>query len=182
MLMQGQDGWIILRTAGRSTLRLATSLAEDGFKVWAPVETVGVVLPGSYHKRPGTYALIPQYVFARGHHDQDLLRLSNSRHGHPDFTVVMRADQIARVADAALEPLRDAEAVAGIMAVPRKRISPYSRGAKVRVRKGIYADVSGEVETSDGKEAKIWISMFGRHQKVTLPIYFLEDEEQRKAA
>ena len=176
------ESWCVLRTSGRSTLPLAASLAGAGFEAWTPVETVFVVLPGSYHKRPGTYAMIPRYVFARSHHDQDLLRLSNSQHRHPRFTLVRRDDQIGYVADAALEALREAEAMAEVMAVPRKRISPYSRGARVDVKKGPYTGMSGEVESSDGKAAKIWITMFGRHQRVTLPIYYLRSEDVRKAA
>ena len=35
--------WFILRTAGRSTLPLASSLAEDGFEVWTPVRTMRVL-------------------------------------------------------------------------------------------------------------------------------------------
>lgn len=176
------EGWIILRCAGRSTLRLAETLAEDGFEVWTPVEVVKVIVPGGYRKRRGKYALTSGYAFARGCHDHDLLRLSSADHRHPPFSLFMDDGAIAYVSDAVIEGVREAEFETHALAVPRKKISPYSRGAKVSVRKGIYAGVHGEVERSDGKIAKVWLSLFGRHQRIELPVYYLQDEEKRKAA
>lgn len=166
--------WCILRTAGAKTLRLCASLKAHGFEAWTPVEVVKPPLV----RREGIRAMIPRYVFALGHQAEDLLRLSHGEHRHPKFNLVMLASRIARTSEAAIQQLRDAEA----MTVPRKQMSPYSRGKRVRVTRGNFSGMNGIVERSDGREAEIWMTMFGNHRRFTLPLFVLEEAELKKAA
>jgi transcription antitermination factor NusG len=173
------QSWCILRTKPSATLRLAGSLASAGFDVWTPVEIVQPV-PGL--KRKGPQAMIPRYVFAKGHHADELLSMSYGRHRHAQFHLVMIADRVARVRDANLQQLRDAETMSVAMSVPRKHMSPYSRGSRVRITRGGCTGMSATVETSDGREAKVWVTMFGRHTRFTLPLFALEDDAMKIAA
>lgn len=166
--------WIILRTAGRSTLKLADSLKQDGFEVWTPVEVVKPPLV----RRQGIRAMVPRYVFAPGELADDLLRLSHGEHRHPKFNLVRLADRLARTSEAAIQQLRDAEA----MTAPRKQMSPYTRGKRVRVTRGNFSGMNGIVDRSDGREAEVWMTMFGNHRRFTLPLYYLEEAELKKAA
>ncbi len=124
--------WCILRVAPASTLRLASSLAEAGFEVWTPVETVQVMpkqiepweKPRPNRKGPETVtrAMLSTFVFARADRLTDLIELSRSPvlshqvwesslrrmvvKGHPFFTLFRSGDDFGRVPDKALVEIR----------------------------------------------------------------------------
>lgn len=147
------DGWCILRTAGRSTLALATSLAEDGFDVWTPVETRIETVPRVNVKREIRLPIMRSYVFARAAHLVDLLQLAampvKPRRGprlhqpaHPSFSVLHAFGRIPLVADRHLEALRKIEA----RRTPRK-VAAYAfpRNGSVRVKGGPFGGMVGVV-------------------------------------
>jgi transcription antitermination factor NusG len=175
-----ENKWLILRTAGRCTLRLAASLAEDGFEVWTPIEKRVVTVPRASAKRNVRLPLMPGFVFARAVHLLDLLDLAlmpqRPRRGvggrlaaHESFSVFHAQDRIPLISDSALEPLRDAEAVA----IPKRKSGQYRSGETVRVLKGNFAGMVGVIEKSDSHTAHVWLSLFGRHMKAQIPAFLL---------
>lgn len=176
--------WLILRTPGRCTLPLAASLAEDGFEVWAPIEKRVVSVPRMSAKRNVVLPLMPGFVFARAVHLLHLLHLATMptrpRRGpggrlaaHESFSVFHDQGGIPLIEDAALEPLRDAEAVA----IPKQKRGEYRCGQSVRVLKGNFAGMVGVVEKSDSHTAHVWLSLFGRHMKAKIPAFLLRPDE-----
>lgn len=155
--------WIILRTAGRSTLPLAESLAEDGYEVWTPVETIKVRVPSMNARRTVRLPIMRSYVFASVRHLVDLLQLAampvKPRRGaglmkpaHPGFSVLHAFGRIPLVAEADLAPLRTLEA----RRTPQK-IAEYAfpRNEKVRVKQGIGCGKIGVVIRSTPAKTKI---------------------------
>jgi hypothetical protein len=178
------EGWCILRTAGRHTLALAQSLAEDGFEVWTPIETRVVVVPRMTAKRQVRLPIMPGFLFARASHLYHLLGLAampnRPRRGtggrqpaHESFSVFHSSDGIPLVADAALEPLRAAEAVA----IPKDKRGKFRHGQPVRVLKGNFAGMVGVIEKSDSHTAHVWLTLFGRHMRAKIPAFLLQSDE-----
>lgn len=176
--------WIILRCAGKSTLALASSLAEDGFQVWTPAKTVMLRKPRMNVRRQVRLPIVPSFVFAGEQHVVDLLQLAalpvKPRRGaggrlpaHRDFSVFHFQDEIPVIADAALEPLREAERDA----VPRKKRSRFAGGETVRVTRGSFEGMTGVVERSDDRDAQVWLSLFGRHYRTKIPTSLLKLDE-----
>jgi transcription antitermination factor NusG len=176
--------WCILRCAGRQTITLAETLAEDGFEVWTPVETRMMRVPRANVRREARLPIMPSYVFAKTHHLIDLLELAampvKPRRGagrmkpaHASFSVLHAFDRIPVVSNQSLDGLRDRE----IMAVPRKNRKLYQAGEVVRVTKGSFEGMAGTVERSDGKEAEVWLSLFGRHFRAKIPAFLLRRDE-----
>lgn len=150
------DQWCILRCQGRATLRLAETLAKDGFEVWAPKETRRIRIPRANVRREAVLPLMPSYVFARAHHLVDLLELAampvKPRRGagpaHDGFTVMRWQERIPMVSDASLNGLRSLEA----KRTPRKKAErSFTPGLSVRVKVegGSFAGMRGKVERSD---------------------------------
>jgi transcription antitermination factor NusG len=151
--------WCILRTSGRTTLRLADTLATDGFDVWTPREVRKIRIPRANIRREATLPLMPSYVFARSHHLVDLLELAQMevkpRRGngwgepaHAGFSVMHWNDGIPLIADRHLDRLRLLE----IKRTPRKKADrKFDRGVDVRVKieGGSFAGMKGRVEKSD---------------------------------
>lgn len=185
------EAWCILRTSGRHTMRLAETLAKDGFEAWTPVETKVVRVARMNVRREVRLPIMPSYVFARASHLVDLLQLAGMevkpRRGaglrepaHAGFSVLHAFGGIPVVADRHLDALRDRE----VMAVPRKRRTLYRQGEVVRVTKGSFEGLTGIVERSDGKEAEVWLSIFGRHFRAKIPAFLLRlnDIQTQKSA
>lgn len=148
--------WCILRCSGRSTLPLAASLAEDGFDVWTPVETITKRVPRANARYKIEAAMMPSYLFARVTHLVDLLQLASlsvkPRRGaglmkpaHPDFSVLHAFGGIPLVEDEDLSELRK-------LSARRTPIKPaayaWPRNGKVRVTSGIAAGLIGIVVRS----------------------------------
>jgi hypothetical protein len=182
-MKRGGD-WIILRTAGRSTLPLAASLREDGFGAWTPIERRVVCVPRASAKRHVSLPIMPGFIFAPATHLLELLDLATMPHrprrgiggskpAHDSFSVFHAQDRIPLIADADLEPLRDAEAVA----IPKRKTGDFYRGQSVRVLKGNFAGMIGCIEKSDSHTAHVWLSLFGRHMRAQIPAFLLRPDE-----
>lgn len=168
--------WCILRTASRSTLRLAESLAEEGYEAWTPIETVKPNAPAQ-GQRPRrekvdpdglvTRAMLPSFVFAKADRERDLLTLSRSPsmtyliwdrdkrrmvvRGHPFFRLFHDAEGVAKVPDRALAPLRN---IAQRRRKPRGVMPTWAVGDRVKLTEGCFGGLSGEVVELMGKKGK----------------------------
>jgi RNase P/RNase MRP subunit p29 len=154
--------WCILRTAGRSTLRLAETLAEDGFDVWAPAETRTITIARASVKREVTLPMMPGYVFARASRVHDLLRLLRDmddgrqrgvgRRNHPRFSVWLLGAGMWSIADRDLNALRQQERDAKLRTADRARralakskAEPLPVGIRVRVKDGNHDAFEGMI-------------------------------------
>jgi hypothetical protein len=175
------EGWCILRTAGRHTLALAQSLAEDGFEVWTPIETRIVRVPRMNARREVRLALLPTYIFARAEHVVDLLQLAampvKPRRGaglrlpaHASFSLLHGHEGIPLVKDRHLVAMRDLEA----RRTPRKRAAyAFPRNREVRVREGICGGMVGTVIRSTEAKTSLY---FANGRKFEIPTSFLDPE------
>ena len=187
MLMAKREGdsWFILRTAGRSTLSLAASLAEDGFEVWTPVRTERIRIPRKNVNREVRLPLLPSFVFARARHLVELLELASmtekprrgaergrsSRPAHRAFSVFHYLDQIPMIADRHLEPLRQKE----LALVPKKDGPRFDRGARVRVGSGAFEGLKGRVERCKSGYALVIFDDFKNPAKI--PTFLLREDQ-----
>lgn len=169
--------WCILRCQGRSTLRLAATLAEDGFEVWTPAETIVFRQPRRNSRRPVTLPMMPGYVFARAAQVHDLLRLSHDlaegrgagpgRPNHHRFTVWLLGRGMWTIADGDMAGLRQQEATAkrrsadqARRALAKKKGRPVPIGTMIRVPRGngAFQGMIGRVVKSDARNTKIVFS------------------------
>jgi transcription antitermination factor NusG len=179
---QAGTDWFILRTAGRSTLPLAKTLAEDGFEVWTPVRTQTIRVPRMNVRREVKLPLLPSFVFVRAPHLCELLELANmaekprrgtgwGRPAHRDFSVFHYLDRIPILPDIHLEPLRYAER----KAIPRKDAPRFDRGAKVRANAGVFEGMHGKVERC--RSGKAIIVFEGGSKRWEIPTFLLSETE-----
>jgi transcription antitermination factor NusG len=146
--MEFEMSWIILRTSGRSTMRLAETLSCASIEAWTPIETRTIRIPRANVRRTVKLPIMPSYVFARANHLFDLIELSGNSVGtHPDFSVMHYHDRIPVIADHHLQGLRTIEA----KRTPRKKSAPLTPGLSVRVKTegGSFAGMKGRVERSN---------------------------------
>lgn len=175
-----RDDWCILRTASRLTLPLAESLAEDGYEVWTPVETVTVRVPRKNARREVRRPIMGSYVFAKAAYLIDLLQLAampvKPRRGagllkpaHPSFSVLHAFGRIPVVAESDFVKLRELEA----KRTPRK-VAPYAFpiNRAVRVKGGIGQGKVGLVIRSTPTKTKIFCT--GDKRSLEIPTYLLE--------
>ncbi len=172
--------WCILRCAGRSTLPLAASLAEDGFEVWTPVETRIVRIPRANVRREVRRPIMAGFVFACARHLWTLVELADmpvkSRRGvglrkpaHHDFSLFHDLGDFGFVRDGELQSLRMAEH----RAVPLAKLKAYARGATVPGR-GAFEGLAGIVEGSRGKFTLV---CFNGDTVVKIPTFILRADE-----
>ncbi len=151
--------WAILRTKGSSTLRLARSLAADGFKAWTPVEVRSRLVGRKRERAELELPILPEFVFVPSDHTAELLTLSRSPsllyrvwdsaqrrlvdHGHPHFSMFAINGQIRQVNDRGLAPLRALEETLDQDAQRRREqerclgpIPRFHKGDEVRVDGG----------------------------------------------
>lgn len=180
--------WIILRTAGRHTLRLANTLSEDGYEAWTPVETRNIRIPRANVRRTVKLPIMPSYVFARAHDLIDLIQLAamkpkprraprkideHSQPAHADFSVMHYHDRIPVIADGHLQSLRQIEAKRS----PRQKADRvFANGLSVRVKMegGSFAGMTGKVERSDHGATLV---CFDNRLTVKISTRFLEANE-----
>ena len=152
--------WVILRTKGRCTMRLAETLSEDGFEAWTPVETRNIRIPRANVRRTVRLPIMPSYVFVRAEHLIDMIQLAamkpkprrqtrreEPKPSHADFSVMHYHDHIPVIADHHLQSLRRNEE----KRKPRQKAEPFVPGLSVRVKTegGSFAGMKGWVERSD---------------------------------
>lgn len=174
------DTWCILRTSGRSTLRLAKSLTDDGFEVWTPVETRSIRKPRDTVRRKVVMPLMPSYIFARAKHLVDLLEIANQtvrpRRGHSpthaSFSVMHWNDSIPVIGDRQLDQVRKLEA----RRMPVAKASAFKLGVEVKVKMegGSFAGMQGRVERSDHTST---IVCFSARMTVKIPTCLLSIDE-----
>ncbi len=160
--MNALDGWLILRTAGGKTLRLAETLREDGYEAWSPTETRTIRVPRMNARRTVKLPIMPTYVFARAHHLVDLLELAampvkprcfvpveedaERPAPHANFSVLHVHDKIPVVTDLSLDGLRHIE----FKRTPRKKaLEALKPGSEVAIEGGSFGGLRGKVERSD---------------------------------
>lgn len=161
--------WLILRTAGRSTLPLAASLGRDGFEAWAPARRMKIRKPRWNVHRDVCVPLMASFVFARTHHLVDLINLAERpKAGHPDFSVFHYFGRIPLVSDRDLEPLRTLERAGP---TPDEMQNLYRKGEKVSVANGIFGGMAGVVERSDGTFTLV---RFGSRMRVKISTFILQ--------
>jgi transcription antitermination factor NusG len=158
-----EDDWCILRCSGRHTLRLAESLAKDGYDVWTPKEERSIRIPRANARRKVELPIMPTYVFAKAHHLVDLLELAampvKPRRGaglreaaHASFSVLHHHDKIPLIADKHFAQLRILEAKRAPL---KKAKEPYTVGIGVKVAGGSFGGLKGKVERSDCKHTVV---------------------------
>jgi hypothetical protein len=176
--------WCILRCQGRVTLRLAETLAKDGFETWTPREFRRIRIPRANVRREAELPLLPSYVFARSTHLIDLLELAampvKPRRGaglldpaHAGFTVMHWQDSIPLVEDRHLNGLRLLEAKRTPRQKAERRFPP---GVSVRVMAagGSFAGMRGRVERSDTGTTLV---CFDRRMTVKIATSLLLEED-----
>lgn len=161
--------WCVLRTSGRSTLKLAETLTADGFAAWSPRETRLVRVARATLRREITEAIMPGYVFADVLHLVDLLELERmevkprrgagfGKPAHKRFTVMRHAGQLVVIADRHLQGLRQLEQKAEIARIRMRKAAPFPAGVSVRVRDDVHhawSGMVGRVERSNSGKTKI---------------------------
>lgn len=146
--------WVILRTSGGRTIPLARSLAKAGIEAWAPTMQLRKRRPRSTKFQEVTLAMMPTFVFAP---EADLGQLLAIAHAdisdHPPFTVFQHGTGFPLIRDAALQPLRNAEAkmqeAFDAQTKPSRRKSAarsYVMGERVRLDKLAFAGLTGEIK------------------------------------
>lgn len=168
------DSWCILRTSGRHTLRLAATLAEDGFEVWTPAETKRIRIPRANVRREVTLPIMPSYIFAKAGHLVDLLQLAAKPVGD-SFSVMRHGERIAMVTDESLQALRRLEAK---RALTRKSVRTFEAGVEVvvKIEGGSFAGMRGKVERSDHGHTLI---CFDQRMTAKIPTSFLDETAVR---
>jgi transcription antitermination factor NusG len=160
------DAWCVLRCQGRSTLRLADSLAKDGYEVWSPRETRKIRIPRMNVRREVILPLLPSYVFAKAHHLVDLLGIAQmpakprplgdkSEPAHADFSVMHCFGKLPLIADRDLNGLRMLE----VKLTPRKKADwSFKPGTEVKVEGGSFGGMIGNVQRSDNAHTLVCFS------------------------
>lgn len=161
------DRWCILRMSSGSTLQVARSLAEAGYQVWTPVETLKRRAPRSKVTREVTLPIMPGIVFAEAGRVQDLAALSHApsltylrwnsetkrmeMHGCPYFSLFKYDGRYPLVADRHLDPLRQAEH----RGRPRSQGPLLAVGDAVRHPAGMLGGLVGVVIKAHRKKAVV---------------------------
>lgn len=163
------DSWCILRTSGRSTLPLASSLTNAGFEVWTPVQTRMKRLPRARAKIDRPAPIMPTFVFAKARHLIDLIGLSNRREGHEGFSIFHHFGRIPLVEDVELEALRSEER----RVVPKHSRHVFSAGQRVRVPAGAFCGMVGSVENGNERFTMV---CFGGGATVKIATFLLRSD------
>ena len=165
------SNWCILRTPGRSTLRLAEQLRKRGIEAWAPSKTVDRRIPRRRARVSLCLPILPSFVFANAQSAHRLSFLSMQPGQLPSFSVFRHSDKIPIVADAELAKLREFEEREALK-VKRKIRHVWEVGQAVRVSEGPAQGMAGTVERSDGGFVLV---CFGGRLKMKIASFLLAD-------
>jgi transcription antitermination factor NusG len=178
---QAGTDWFILRCAGRSTLSLAKTLADDGFEVWTPARVQRIRVPRKNVRREVRLPMLPSYIFVRAQHLDDLLELSHMderprrcggrKPAHRSFSVFRFLDRVQMVADKSLEQLRLEER----RAIPRTLGPKFVRNQPVRVGSGPFEGLKGRVERHES--GHVLVIFEGGKRRVKIPTFLLEEDQ-----
>jgi hypothetical protein len=127
-------------------MRLAASLALEGFGAWTPVETQRVRIPRMNARRVTKLAMMPGFVFAPAERVGDLSELANASQGRLRLMLRCDGEDYAYIRDREFDPLRKIEAR---RTPPTQAEKAYLRGSLVRVTGGICGGMTGEVHRGD---------------------------------
>ena len=171
--------WCILRTSGGRTLNLARSLAEAGFDVWTPRETLSRRVPRKKTLMDREVAILPTFVFARAVHIPELAAaLALPVNPHPTFSIFRYLGDIPLLADREMKSLRDVEDVARLRELKKTRnVVPV--GTTVTMNEGAFAGLSGVVTKSDGKFALV---AFGGAFEVNIASFLIRTDGVQQAS
>jgi hypothetical protein len=150
------QAWCILRTSGRSTLKLAETLTTDGLDAWSPRETVKIRVPRKNVRREITVPIMPGYVFAKSEFLLDLLEMERmevkprrgpgfGKPAHVRFSVMRHGGQLVVIEDRHLQSLRALEQHAELARIRMKKAEPFPIGVTVRVKEGMHNAWGGMV-------------------------------------
>jgi hypothetical protein len=172
--------WCILRTAAPRTLLLARSLADAGFNVWTPEKIEKRQGRGRDRRKveERALAITPTFVFARGDRAMELVYASRAPVSpHPPFSVLRHRGSVPLIRDASLFPLRGEEERQRrrYLKTTRKVIAP---GSRIVMTEGAFAGMTGVVESSSGKAARI---NFGGGFAVSIASYILTEDVVQSA-
>lgn len=158
------DGWCILRTASRSTLPLAHSLASAGFEVWTPAEMrTRRAVRGSRATTEREVPIAASFVFARADRLLDLAWvLAQPTSPHPSFSFFHHAGRVPLIADREIAGLRreeDRGRRAWEEAQRAKLEAPvFEAGASVQItEEPAFAGLPGVVEGQRGRKVRVSI-------------------------
>lgn len=136
--------WIILRTSGQKTLRLAERLQAMGFDAWTPIETQRVRRSRSNLRCVIRLAMLPSFVFAREDHRHALAEMALDPFA--GFSIMRQGGRFAAVDDRQLVGLRTIEAR---RTPPTRAEKALLAGSSVKVKGGPAQGMKGIVERSN---------------------------------
>jgi transcription antitermination factor NusG len=172
------DGWCILRTSGRGTLRLTRQLAGAGIEAWTPAKPDDRRTPRTKTRRETHVPLMPSFVFAKAAHIGALLDLSHRPGKIEAFTVFRHGHGVPVIADRELESLRRiaerAERAAQRAAMRGARPPVFRAGQSVRADDGAWAGMTGTVEGVEGKMVRV---CFGGRIEAKISAFILQPDE-----
>jgi len=171
--------WVILTTGAPSTLRLARSLADAGFKVWTPFKLVAPRKSGAretHSTRPAP--LIPGIVFARAYQVTDLLAAARAPiTPHPTFSVFQPEGASPIIADRSLDPIRTAEREAlhgeAHCVLSKRRGEVRAPGDQVFVPSDAFTGQSLVVERSNDRVSSLRFGMM----RMTIETFHLVNDD-----
>ena len=109
-MTRAANDWLILRTSGGRTLRLAQSLADAGFGVWTPVQTLSKRRGRTRERVAYNAPIMPTFVFAQAQHLGELARISALPFSdHPDFSIFRHMGRVPLISDTEVAEARHVE-------------------------------------------------------------------------
>jgi hypothetical protein len=149
--------WCVLRTSGRSTMRLADSLAAIGIEAWTPREVASVRRGFRARKRVDVdQAMLPSFVFADARWVDVLAMIAvDPVSPHPAFSLFRHLDRYPLVNNAGLGPLRRLEQSRRTQRALRAKANLHAKGDRVKLTEGSFAGMHGVVEQAGGGFAMV---------------------------
>lgn len=130
--------WIILRTAGGSTLPLCKSLNEARIVAWTPQRTlrryVRANTPSGKRAVESEIPILPTFVFAGERYQDDLVTIASlERSEHPTFSVFNVDGRVPHIHEAEITGLRAEEADAAATINAMHAAESHAAAEKIRI-------------------------------------------------
>lgn len=166
--------WIVLRCSGKSTLRLAQSLAGHSVKTWTPIATLRKRKPRSTLIDEQRVPLMPSFVFAGSQHVETLLAWSHRPPDDcPQFSLFRFDRRIPLIADLSMQGLRREEERQNLVA-RKAKARRFEPGERVSPTDGAWEGMTGQVVKAKGRE---YLVCFGTSMTVTIADWLLEAKQ-----